>query len=239
MATGSATGAASTFECLHSSQFLRFLAAQNIGSRVLSFKRHAEPNDSKPAYVFPDDGAVIIADLEYTSWQGALERRWSGPNEHREVVQIGAVRLDAGDGFAERDAFETLVWPTANPELSDYFVELTGIDNGALAARGVALEAALTDFARFADGVMIHTNGADVDVVTESCGLAGIGTPLPAAGWIDIGPALKVLLGQRHVRSAEIPALLGLPVDGPAHDALADARAIAAGLRHLRGQGKI
>ena len=93
-------------------------------------------------------------------------------------------------------------------------------------------ELAVVD-ARFVGGATLLTNGADVEVVTESCGLTNIDTPLPAARWIDIGPTLKVLLGQRHVRSAEIPAMLGLPVDGPAHDALADARAIAAGLRTI------
>ena len=191
------------------------------------------------AYAWPVEGAVVIADLEYTSWEGSQERDWSRPGEHREVVQIGAVRLDAGAGFAERAAFEMLVRPTVNPELSDYFMQLTGIDNAALAARGVALEAALTDFATFAGGADILSNGADVKVVTESCELTGIGNPLPEAGWVDIGPALEVFLGHKHVGSAEIPALLGLPVEGPAHDALADARAIAAGLRHLRGQGKI
>lgn len=219
--------------------FRRLLAAQNIGSRVLCFKREADPIVSGASYVWPDEGAVVVADLEYTSWQGSQERDWSRPNEHREVVQIGAVRLDAGDGFAERDAFEALVRPTVNPELSDYFIQLTGIDNAALAARGVTLEAALIDFAGFTDGAIILSNGADVEVVTESCGLIDIANPLPQADWFDIGPALEVFLGRKRAGSAEIPALLGLPVDGPAHDALADARAIAAGLRHLRTLGKI
>lgn len=218
---------------------MRFLAAQNIGSPVLTFKREENPIVSGTAYTWPDEGAVVVADLEYTSWQGAQAREWSGPGEHREVVQIGAVRLDASNGFAERDAFEVLVRPTVNPELSDYFIELTGIDNAALAARGATLEAALTDFAGFADGAIILTNGADVEVVTESCGLTDVANPLPEAGWIDIGLALGAFLGHRRVGSAEIPALLGLPVDGPAHDALADARAIAAGLRRLRQQERI
>ena len=177
--------------------------------------------------------------MEYTSWHGAQERGWSRPNEHREIVQIGAVRLDAGDCFAERAAFEALVRPTLNSELSDYFVQLTGIDNAALAARGVALAAALDDFARFAGSAIILSNGADVEVVAESCGLADVANPLPQAQWADIGPALQALLGRAELGSAEIPAALGLPASGPAHDALADARAIAAGLRHLRGQGKI
>jgi len=239
MAIGSATGAASTFDRSHGRPFRRRLAAQNIGSFVLSFKREVDPIVPGAACAWPDEGAIVVADLEYTSWQGALERDWSRPHEHREVVQIGAVRLDAGAGFAERDAFEALVRPTINPELSDYFVQLTGIDNAALAARGVTLEAALADFARFAGGAIILSNGADIEVVTESCGLTDIANPLPQARWADIGPALKAILGREELGSAEIPAVLGLPASGPAHDALADARAIAAGLRHLRAQGKL
>jgi len=216
---------------------LQFLAAQNIGSRVLSFKREADSIVSGTAYAWPNEGTVVIADLEYTSWEGAQARDWSGPGEHREVVQIGAVRLDAGDGFAERDAFEILVRPTVNPELSDYFVQLTGIDNAALAARGVTLESALAEFAHFADGATIFSNGPDVEVVTESCGLANISSPLPEARWVDIGASLGAFVDHRRVASSDIPTLLGLPA--PAHDAVADARAIAAVLRHQHGQGKI
>lgn len=205
----------------------------------MTFKPEADPIVVDAGYDWPGEGTVIVADLEYTSWEGAQDRGWSGPGEHREVVQIGAVRLDAGDGFAERDAFEVLVRPTVNPELSDYFVQLTGIDNAALATRGVTLEAALAEFASFAGSAAILSNGSDVEVVTESCGLTNIGSPLPEARWVDIGLAIGVFVGRRRVASADIPALLGLPAPGPAHDAVADARAIAAALRHLRTQGKI
>ena len=52
-----------------------------------------------------------------------------------------------------------LVRLTVNPELSGYFIQLTGIDNVALGARGVTLEVSLTDFARFADGAVILAIG--------------------------------------------------------------------------------
>ncbi len=29
----------------------------------------------------------------YTSWEGAMGRNWSGPNEHRELVQLSAIRV--------------------------------------------------------------------------------------------------------------------------------------------------
>lgn len=189
---------------------------------------------------WPQSGDIVVADLEYTSWEGALERGWSGPGEHRELVQIGAVRLDAGAGFAESEAFEMLVRPAINPHLSDYFTALTGIDNAALAARGVALAAALAEFAHFAGDAGIYSNGPDSDVIAESCRLADTANILPAVRWRDVGDALGMFFGGGHVSSYRIPELLGLPpVAGRAHDALSDARAIAAGLRHWRVQGLI
>ena len=74
-------------------------------------------------------------------------------------------------------------------------------------------------------------------VMVENCTLIGIDNPLRQDRWRDIAPALERLLGRARVGSAQIPTLLGLPAPGPAHDALADARAIAAGWRHWRDQG--
>jgi hypothetical protein len=38
-------------------------------------------------------GDFVVADLEYTAWEGALARGWSAPGDFREIVQIGAVRV--------------------------------------------------------------------------------------------------------------------------------------------------
>ena len=35
----------------------------------------------------------VIMDLEWTSWEGAKKRQWSGPGEEMEIVQIGALKL--------------------------------------------------------------------------------------------------------------------------------------------------
>jgi hypothetical protein len=37
--------------------------------------------------------AFVFYDTEYTSWEGAMARNWSGPNEHRELVQLSAIRV--------------------------------------------------------------------------------------------------------------------------------------------------
>ena len=65
-----------------------------------------------------------------------MARHWLEPGEFKEVVQIGAVKLDA-DSFAILDEFDMLVRPRINPLLSPYFEKLTGIANAELAARGV------------------------------------------------------------------------------------------------------
>ncbi len=36
---------------------------------------------------------VVILDTEYTGWEGSFERNWSGLDEHREIVQIDAIKL--------------------------------------------------------------------------------------------------------------------------------------------------
>lgn len=155
------------------------------------------------------------------------------------MVQIGAVRLDAGDGFSEVGAFERLVRPRINPHLSDYFVALTAITNDRLRGDSGPLAPALAALAAFADGAPLWSNGNDAAVIEENCGLIAIANPLPPARWRNIAPALQPVIGGDNIRSAAIPAALGLAAPGQAHDALADARAIAAGLRHLRARGKI
>ena len=35
---------------------------------------------------------IVLLDTEYTTWEGAQDRNWSGLNEHREIVQIGAIK---------------------------------------------------------------------------------------------------------------------------------------------------
>lgn len=123
--------------------------------------------------VVPASGLMVIDDLESTSWEGAQESGWSGPGQFREIVQIGAVRVDAGDGFAERANFSVLVRPTINPDLSDYFTALTGITNNAVARDGVSLKIALAGFADFAGADVVLSHGRDDLVVARDCASSG------------------------------------------------------------------
>lgn len=185
--------------------------------------------------MIPAAGTVVVADLEYTSWEGALERGWSGADEYKEVVQIGAVRIDAAAGFAERAAFSAVVRPILNPVLSDYFVDLTGISNDDLARDGRDLAAALGDFAAFVGGAPVLSHGRDDIVIAEDCALKDIADPFADHDWRNVAPVIRAVTG-RKLQSGELPAQFGLRNEGAAHDALADARALAAVLGHLRSR---
>ena len=188
-------------------------------------------------------GLTTIFDLEFTAWEGSAARGWSGPDEYREIVQIGAVRVDGGNAFTEVDRFKTYVRPVKNPVLSDYFVSLTGITQADVDRHGVSFPEALAAFSEFVgdDGAAVVSNGTDDAALDENCDLHGIACPIDADRFVDIRPRLARLLGLAtpEVISAKLPSLLRLPGRRKEHDALADALAIAQALRHLRQTGRL
>ena len=174
----------------------------------------------------------VVYDLEYTSWEGAWARGWSGPGEYREIVQIGAVRVDAG--YRELDCLSLLVRPRINPTLSAYFTDLTGITQAAVDNGGTDIVSALDRLLRFAaPDLTLLSNGADAAVIAENCRRAGIDDRF-AGRTGDVYPQFLAATGRDHLFSADLPALFGLSPKGQGHDALADARAVAATLAKIR-----
>src|SRR3546814_343823 len=176
-----------------------------------------KPAGAAIGLALPKHGPLVVVDLEYTSWEGALARGWSGPDEHREIVQIGAVRLEVANGLAETAALSRLVLPRINRSLSGYFTALTGIDDARLAAEAVASDTALAELAAFADAAVIASHGRDDAVIDETCSLHAIVNPFAGRPWLDLAPPFRSLTG-RPATSAELPALLALPAAGSAHD---------------------
>lgn len=197
-------------------------------------------DESKPAFL---GGLTTVFDLEFTAWEGSAARGWSGPEEYREIVQIGAVRVDGENAFAELNRFKAYVRPVKNPVLSDYFVSLTGITQADVDRHGIPFPEALAAFSDFVgdDSAAIISNGTDGEALGENCVLHGIACPIDADKFINIRPHLARLLGldTPEVISAKLPSLLRLPSQRKEHDALADALAITQALRHLRQTGRL
>lgn len=177
----------------------------------------------------------IIFDLEFTAWGGSLARGWSQPFELKELVQIGAVRLDPRTLKVE-DEFEIVVRPRVNPLLSEYFTALTGIDNGAIEKRGVDFTVAYRAFLAFAGAGPIWAFGRDDLIFADNMRLYGLAMPLlPYENVIPWFAAHGVDLAGKH--ACDVAEAAGADFAGRAHDALSDARSVAAGIAAVVARG--
>ena len=116
---------------------------------------------------------AVIYDLEYTTWSGANERHWSGKDEYREIIRIGAISIDL-DSLQEIEALDVFVKPSANPVLSDYCVKLTDITNEQIQAEGIELYEAIHKFVDFVGERNTFSCGLDILVIVENLRLNNI-----------------------------------------------------------------
>lgn len=180
---------------------------------------------------------ITIFDLEYTAWECSMARHWLAPGEFREVVQIGAVKLDA-DSFAVLEEFDRLVRPRFNPVLSPYFEKLTGITNSRLARHGEDFAAAYAAFLEFAGEGPIAAFGRDDRALQENVRLYGMTRARALPVFYDLRGWFAVLgLDPRGMQSLDLASALGIPFQGRAHNALDDARSVAAVMAKLASQG--
>ena len=184
-------------------------------------------------------GEIVFYDLEFTAWEGSLQRDWSEPWEAREVIQIGAVRVRDDAAFTEVGRFLCFVSPIQNPALSDYITALTGIGQEQIDEEGFDFPEAWDVFTDFCDGAraMLCYSG-DQDVLAENMTING----MKVAGLSRFGE-LQAMLGKRcgpefgTSTSYGIAALAGADAEGRAHDAMDDSLSMIAGLRALRAKG--
>jgi inhibitor of KinA sporulation pathway (predicted exonuclease) len=180
---------------------------------------------------------AIVYDLEFTAWEGSMSHRWLRPGEFKEVVQIGAVKLDA-DSLAVVDTLDVLVRPRNNSELSPYLEELTGITNGDVKARGCDFADAYDAFLAFAEGAVSSAFGRDELVFEENLRLYGLRPERPAPEFRDSRPWFgRNGFDTRGLHSCDIGPKLGVPFDGQKHNALADSLSVVAGMRVLVSRG--
>ena len=180
---------------------------------------------------------LTIFDLEFTAWDGSLARQWLGPGEFKEVVQIGAVRLNL-QSLQMEGSFDGLVRPRVNPVLSDYFENLTGISNRRLAADGDDFEIAYRRFLDFAGGGVIAAFGHDEWVLEGNIRLYGLKGLPPMPEFLELRQwFFDRGVDPKGLRSCDIGPRLGVPFEGQMHDALCDARSIAEGMTVLLKRG--
>ena len=188
-------------------------------------------------HIFTEDKAVVF-DLEFTSWPGSNERNWSLPNEDREIIQIGAVKIETTGDMREVDSFQILVRPLKNPILSDYIVNLTEITQEKVEKEGILFPLALSRFINFIGEhpMDILSNGGDEEVIEENCQIHNIPFLSIFKKSTDLKIYFSEVLGisRKNCTSGMLPELFGLNHHEKQHNALGDARSISQALRYLR-----
>jgi inhibitor of KinA sporulation pathway (predicted exonuclease) len=180
---------------------------------------------------------VVVFDTEFTAWAGSVARRWTGPGEHKEIVQIGAVVLDAAS-LEEHRAFSVLIRPVLNPVLSDYLVGLTGITNECLATEAVDFATGVARFVELAGSRPLYAYGRDDLIIAanaERLGRPKLWPSLPTTNLKDW--LLEVGIPLAGVHSGHLAAHVGAAAQGIAHDALVDSRSLAEAVRYLVSKG--
>lgn len=186
-------------------------------------------------------GNLAVMDLEWTSWEGARQRMWSGPGEEMEIVAIGLVLLADDAHLTELRSSEILIRPRLNPTLSEYFIDLTGITQQAVDARGQSFPDALLEMQQFIgpDVGAIYSFGTDGDTLEHNCQLNGIPSPFLPKLFLNARDIINPHLGDRasKMESGRLPEAMGFEAPGQAHNAVDDCRCIAEALRIIRGAG--
>lgn len=174
----------------------------------------------------------IVMDTEFTSWEGAMHRDWSGPNEWREMVQIAAVEIDPTQGFKETAHFDVLVKPQWNKELSPYFSELTAISQEQVDREGLMFAEAADKFAQFIKGKDVWSYGGDEKIFRENCMFYNAEFK-PNCNFFDVRLVVKMMGDKPDLYSSgTLYTAAGINMDGHVHNALHDCRSVVQYLKH-------
>lgn len=171
---------------------------------------------------------MIIFDTEFTTWEGALERGWSGSNEYREIVQIAAQKIDLKNETVI-DQYEQLVRPRINSELSDYFQVLTGISQEAVTANGVDFHEMFEVFDAWAGDLDRYAYGcradelADVAVLEENIALYELPLTISREQYGNLASVYQSIgVDTSHYNSGKLFQAFGLKLGGHEHNAMHD-----------------
>lgn len=179
----------------------------------------------------------ILYDTEFTAWNGSRERNWSGPNEHREIVQVGAIQVNS-EALSETKSILLYIRPKINPTLSEYLINLTGIDQHTIDMEGLDFTIAIQKFKVWCGDLPMYSFGNDISVVLENCRMHSCLNPFKENQSDD---ARKFFdengYSTKGYNSGTIVRSFGEELSRQGHDALNDARTILDGLILLKKSG--
>src|SRR3989344_300182 len=189
------------------------------------------------SFVFSEE--FVLFDLEYAAWEDSQERNWSGPNEYREIIQIGAIRVSSD--LVEQNSFLAYVRPVKNPKLSDFIIGLTGISQDDIEQKGIAYPDAFQEFTRFVGDIHAYCWGKDIEVIKENNMLTGVSATLSPDQYENLRPMMAADFSEIDVdvakySSGTLISAFGADSGRRAHDAVNDMRNLLDAIRELGSQ---
>src|SRR3989344_3085013 len=177
---------------------------------------------------------IVIYDTEYTIWEGAQKRNWSGPGEYREVVNIGAIKIET-ENFRVLDSLDLFIKPFKNPILSKYFISLTSITQEEVDTKGISLKVAMREFVKWCGRLQLYSYGPDHERLIENCALIDIPFLLKKENCHDVRDIFRMHgIPAENYMSSTIVRAFGQEPTRQAHTGVDDSRAIADALRLLK-----
>lgn len=179
---------------------------------------------------------IIIYDTEFTAWQGSAQRGWQGPNEHKELIQVSALKLEiTTSDIRVVDEMHHFIKPTINYQLSDYIKNLTLITQEQV-DKGLSANNFYDALKTFTEqGIYpIFSWGNDFHVLQETAQLNQISTD-----WInsyDLAPIFHDYGVPKSTTSGTLYQFFGLSLKLHEHNAKDDTLSLFHSLRHLHSQ---
>tara|TARA_B100000508_G_scaffold139517_1_gene138018 strand:- start:1570 stop:2151 length:582 start_codon:yes stop_codon:yes gene_type:complete len=183
-------------------------------------------------------GSIIIFDTEYTTWEGAQERKWSGENEYRELVQIAAQKVDM-DNEEVLGQYSELVVPRINSQLSDFFTELTHITQAQLDEGGRDFAEVYPEFIEWCADAHIYSYGSskksDGTILEENIELYQLDLPYNDEVYHNLRPLFQEAgIDVTQYTSGELFRAFDLDIGGHVHNAMHDVNSLTQSLFALK-----
>ena len=162
-----------------------------------------------------------------------MERGWSGPDEYREIYDIGAVHVH-GEDIEVVTTFRKLVTLEIVPALPAYSTNLTGITQEHLDGHGIPFSEMVSAFKQFAGDLSIYCWGIDGERLAENCELKNVANPFPASQFHNMREVFKKYgVPADDYMSSTIVEYFGQRNEHTAHQGLDDALNIVTAVRLL------
>lgn len=186
----------------------------------------------------------IIFDTEYTAWEGSQERNWSDDDEYMELVQIGALKVIKTDTTIKIvKKINIYIKPKKNPDLSEYFINLTGITQNIIDKKAITFNEAMKkfySFCRIKNDVKLpmFSYGNDYDIIKYNLKLNSINKKSRFYKWekkfYDIRPIFDCYVDTSKYTSGTIYKAFNIKQKNThVHNALWDCRSMFLSLKNI------